>query len=85
MRAVMDRLGLQTMSGTSTFYFFVDIAASGQGSEAYAERLLRERAIAVVPGRYYGASTDKFVRVGVGTESEPRIEAALMQIRETLR
>jgi aspartate aminotransferase/aminotransferase len=80
----IDRIGLGAMNGASTFYFMIDIAPSGLDSEAYAERLLRERAIAVVPGRYYGVSTDRFVRVGIGTESEPRIEAALTQIRETL-
>ncbi len=85
MRAVMDRLGLETMSGTSTFYFFIDIKASGQGSEEYAERLLRERAIAVVPGKYYGESTNRYVRIGIGTEPEERIEAALAQIRDSLR
>ena len=85
VRGLMARLGLEAMGGASTFYFLVDIKASGLGSEAYAERLLHERSIAVVPGRYYGATTDHFVRVGVGTESEERIEAALVQIRETLR
>jgi aspartate aminotransferase/aminotransferase len=78
------RAGLEAMSGASTFYFFVNVAASKLGSEAYAERLLREHRIAVVPGRYYGASTDGFIRIGVGTESEERIDAALRTIRATL-
>jgi aspartate/methionine/tyrosine aminotransferase len=47
--------------------------------------LIADRAVAVVRGRFYGASTDAFVRVGVGTESEARVEAALGRIRETLR
>jgi aspartate aminotransferase/aminotransferase len=85
LRQVVDRLGLRAMGGASTFYFMIDVRASGLGSEAYAARLLREHAIAVVPGRFYGASTDAFVRVGVGTESEARVEAALGRIRETLR
>ena len=84
LRGAMSRLGLEVMDGASTFYFMLDIRRSGLGSEAYAERLLRERSIAVVPGRYYGASTDHFVRIGIGTEPEPRIEAALAQIRQTL-
>jgi aspartate aminotransferase/aminotransferase len=84
LRGVMQRVGLEAMSGASTFYFFVDIKRSGLGSEAYAERLFHERSIAVVPGRYYGESTDRFIRIGVGTEPEARVEAALMQIRDTL-
>jgi len=86
VRAAIERLGLVAMSGASTFYFFVDIARSGLDSETFAERLLREHAIAVVPGRYYGASTDRFVRLGIGTETEERIEAALRVIANyTLR
>jgi aspartate aminotransferase/aminotransferase len=84
VKAVIDRLGLEVMPGASTFYFMLDVRASGLDSETYAHRLLHERSIAVVPGRYYGASTDGFVRVGIGTESEERIEAALVQIRRTL-
>lgn len=84
VRKVMDRLGLEAMSGASTFYFFVDIKASGLESEEYAERLLRDKAIAVVPGKYYGESTSRFVRIGIGTEPEERIEAALEKIRATL-
>lgn len=85
LRGLLSRLGLEAMGGGSTFYFMIDVKASGLDSEAYATRLLREHAIAVVPGRYYGASTDHFVRVGIGTEPEARIEAALRRIRETLR
>jgi len=84
VRQMIDGLGLRAMYGASTFYFMVDIKASGLGSERYAERLLRERSIAVVPGGYYGASTDGFVRLGIGTEPTERIEAALEQIRATL-
>jgi len=85
LRQMMTRLGLEAMDGASTFYFFVDVRASGLRSEEYAERLLRDHAIAVVPGRHYGASTDEYVRIGVGTEPEPRIEAALATIRHTLK
>jgi aspartate/methionine/tyrosine aminotransferase len=84
VQEVLTGLGLRAMPGASTFYFMFDIKDSGLGSEAYAERLLREHAIAVVPGRYYGASTDSFVRVGIGTEPLARIEAALSRIRKTL-
>jgi aminotransferase len=84
LRDLMTRLGLRFMDGTSTFYFFVDITASGLRSEEYAERLLRDDAVAVVPGRYYGTSTDRFIRIGVGTETEERIEAAFRKIRKTL-
>ena len=85
VRAMIERFGLEAMSGSSTFYFLVNIAASGLDSEEYADRLLREKAIAVVPGKYYGESVNRFVRIGIGTESEERIEAALAVISASLR
>ena len=66
----MRELGLDFMEGSSTFYHFVSIAGSALSSEAFCDRLLRERKVAVVPGIGYGASCDGFVRVSVGTEAE---------------
>lgn len=40
--------------------------------------------IAVVPGLAYGASTERFVRVGVGTESEERIHDALLVMKDLI-
>lgn len=84
VKAKIEQLGLEAMPGASTFYFMLDVRASGVDSETYAQRLLHERSIAVVPGRYYGASTDGFVRVGIGTEGEERIEKALIEMRRML-
>jgi aspartate/methionine/tyrosine aminotransferase len=81
----MDSIGLKYLKGASTFYFFVDIAGSGKTSWQFAEWLLDEHSIAVVPGSFYGESTDGFVRVGVGTESEERIRNALMTIKSSIQ
>ena len=43
-------------------------------------KLLFEQSIAVVPGSAYGASTDRFIRVSIGSESEERIWEALQAI-----
>ena len=40
--------------------------------------------IAVVPGSAYGASTNRFVRISIGTESEDRIDRALDAIRRQI-
>ena len=75
--AFMDGLALKYLPGDSTFYFFVSIAPSKLGSEAFCTRLLEEKLICVVPGIGYGASCDSFVRVSVGTESMEDIESGL--------
>ncbi len=83
--AVLDRLGLRAMHGSSTFYFFVDIGDYPGTSFDFAVTLLLDRGVAVVPGSAYGTSTDRFVRISVGTESEARIAAALALLRDELR
>lgn len=82
---MMDQLGLERLGGGTTFYFFVDIGAFPGSSEEFAMKLLFERSIAVVPGSAYGASTDRFIRVSIGSESEERIWEALQVIQAQTR
>ena len=42
--------------------------------------MLAEYKIAVVPGSAYGKSTERFIRIGIGTESLERIEKAIILI-----
>ena len=75
---------LQTLPGEATFYFFVSIGDFPGSSMDFALHLLLNHNIAVVPGSAYGKSTERFVRMSIGTESEERIEEALEVIRNTL-
>jgi aspartate/methionine/tyrosine aminotransferase len=81
----MDTLNLKRLSGASTFYFFVSIEDFPGSDMDFALSLLLERGIAVVPGSAYGASTSRFVRVSIGTESEERVGHALLTIRDLIR
>ena len=78
----MDDLGLQSLGGSSTFYFFVSIGDFPGSDMEFALSLLLEHGIAVVPGSAYGASTGRFVRVSIGTESEERLHRALRTLRD---
>jgi len=73
----MDNIDLKYLPGSTTFYFFVDIQNSGLSSMDFSMMLLEKHGIATVPGSCYGLQTDSFVRVGIGTESEERIQNAL--------
>ncbi|HEY4440346.1 MAG TPA: aminotransferase class I/II-fold pyridoxal phosphate-dependent enzyme [Candidatus Elarobacter sp.] len=79
--AELDRLGLRSLRGAATFYFFVALGDYRGTSMDFATALLLEDGIAVVPGSAYGESTDRYVRLSIGTESEERIAAALATIR----
>lgn len=46
-----------------TFYMFVNIEKTGLTSEAFAERLLIEKLVAVVPGKAYGENYDGYIRI----------------------
>lgn len=84
IRNAMDRLGLRYMDGGCTFYFFVSLDTfPGSGME-FALQLLLDSGVAVVPGIAYGASTERFIRISIGTESEDRIFKALQMIRDLI-
>lgn len=82
--AMLDRAGLSYLPGGGTFYFFVSLGDSPNSGQDVAMKLLLRDKIAVVPGIAYGASTERFLRVSVGTESDERIEAALRRLAQTL-
>ena len=81
---MLDDLGLDRLGGESTFYFFVGIGRYPGNSLEFAMDLLINHSIAVVPGSAYGSSTDRFVRVSIGTESEERIWLALSVMKDTI-
>lgn len=80
----MDDIGLEYLPGSATFYFFVKTGDYKGSIHDLVLYLLLEKGISVVPGSAYGASTEKFLRVSIGTESEERIESALRILKNLL-
>jgi aspartate/methionine/tyrosine aminotransferase len=80
--SVLADTGLTCLGGNATFYFFVSIGNFPGSSEDFAMNLLFRNRVGVVPGSAYGRSTDRFVRISIGTESEPRIAEALSAIKK---
>lgn len=54
---------LSTERPEGTFYCWVDISATGLSSGDFAERLLHDEKVAVVPGGTFGAQSDAFIRL----------------------
>jgi aminotransferase len=75
----LNRLGLRTFEPRGAFYAFPDIRASGMDDEAFAEKLLREEGVAVVPGNAFGPGGEGFVRACYATAYE-KIEEALQRM-----
>ena len=79
--AGLNRLGLTTFEPKGAFYAFPQIKASGMDDETFAERLLKEEHVAVVPGNAFGAGGDGFVRCSYATAYE-KIEEALHRMEK---
>ncbi|MGD0611895.1 MAG: aminotransferase class I/II-fold pyridoxal phosphate-dependent enzyme [Anaerolineales bacterium] len=75
----LNKLGLTTFEPRGAFYAFPKITASGMDDDTFAERLLREEHVAVVPGNAFGAGGEGFVRCSYATSYE-KIEEALLRM-----
>ena len=80
----LRELGLDCVEPRGAFYVFPSIARTGMTSEQFAEALLREERVAVVPGDAFGACGAGFVRCTYAT-SLAQIEEALGRIERFLR
>jgi len=72
----LNLLGLHTFEPRGAFYAFPRISTSGMDDETFAERLLTEEKVAVVPGSAFGEAGRNFVRCSYATAFE-KIEEAL--------
>jgi len=81
-RLVVDgfnAIGLETFEPRGAFYAFPRISSSGLDSETFAQRLLEEEHVAVVPGDAFGPSGEGHVRACYATAYE-QLEEALVRI-----
>ena len=75
----LNQIGLPTVEPLGAFYAFPDITPTGLDSAAFAERLLKEEKVAVVPGSAFGKGGEGFVRCCYATAYD-KIEEALERI-----
>ena len=71
----LNRIGLDCFEPKGAFYAFPSIQRWGLSSEEFAERLLHEQKVAVVPGNVFGPSGEGFLRCSYATSREELIEA----------
>ena len=80
----LNELGMPTFEPNGAFYAFPSIVASGMDDNTFAEQLLQEERVAVVPGSAFGASGKDFVRCSYATAYE-QIEEALERLRRFMQ
>ena len=80
----LNEIGLSCFEPKGAFFAFPSIKATGMNSEEFAEKLLLEEKVAVVPGIAFGSSGEGFVRCCYAT-SLPNIEEALRRMGRFVR
>ncbi|MFO7583957.1 MAG: aminotransferase class I/II-fold pyridoxal phosphate-dependent enzyme [Anaerolineales bacterium] len=80
----LNNLGLSTFEPRGAFYAFPNISASGMDDETFAEKLLHEEHVAVVPGSAFGLGGQGFVRCSYATAYE-KIEEALRRMEKFMQ
>jgi len=80
----LNDLGLTTFEPHGAFYVFPSVHNTGMDDETFAEKLLMEEKVAVVPGSSFGDAGKGFVRCSYATNYE-RIEMALEKIERFLK
>jgi aspartate aminotransferase len=78
----------RTAKPAGAFYYFVDMRSylneAHQTEEEFAEQLLKEAGVAVIPGRFFGENGSGHLRMTFVGESEERIQLGIGKIAEFL-
>ena len=80
----LNQLGLPTFEPHGAFYAFPNIQASGMDDEAFAQKLLTEERVAMIPGTAFGPGGEGHVRCSYATSYE-KLEEALHRIERFMR
>jgi aminotransferase len=80
----LNQLGLPTFEPHGAFYAFPNVAVTGMDDETFAQKLLDEERVAVVPGSSFGAGGEGFVRCSYATAYE-KIEQALERMHHFMQ
>lgn len=80
----LNALGLPTIEPRGAFYVFPQVGHLGVSSHDFAEQLLREGQVAIIPGSAFGKSGEGYIRVCYATAME-KIELALERLEGFLR
>ncbi len=76
----LSSMGLDCFEPKGAFYVFPSIKKTGLSSEEFAQKLLWEGKVAVIPGSSFGENGQGFVRMAYATSME-NLEEAVKRIR----
>ncbi|MCL4506720.1 MAG: aminotransferase class I/II-fold pyridoxal phosphate-dependent enzyme [Chloroflexi bacterium] len=79
-----NALGLDCFEPRGAFYAFPSVSRSGMDDEEFADKLLAEEHVAVIPGNAFGAGGAGYVRMAYA-QSYEKIEQALERMQAFMR
>ena len=79
----LNEMGLDCFEPTGAFYAFPSVAKTGLSGDEFANKLLIEEQVAVVPGSSFGAGGDDHIRIAY-CKSIEQIEKAFERMRRFL-
>jgi len=71
----LNKMGLDCFEPMGAFYAFPSVKSTGLSSGEFAERLLKEQKVAVVPGDVFGECGEGYLRCSYATSREELVEA----------
>jgi aminotransferase len=80
----LNRVGLTCCEPGGAFYAFPSIASTGLSSDEFAEKLLFEEQVAVVPGSAFGSAGEGYVRAAYCTAYD-KLEEALVRMERMVK
>ncbi|MFV0528429.1 MAG: aminotransferase class I/II-fold pyridoxal phosphate-dependent enzyme [Lachnospiraceae bacterium] len=78
---MLKELEIPCFEPFGAFYLFPHISRFGLSSEVFAERLLQEEKVAVVPGNAFGGCGEGFIRVSYATSID-ELKKAMQRIKK---
>lgn len=76
--------GLRVNRPQGSFYMFADVSGSGMDGLAFAETLLKEEQVVVIPGETFGPSCQPFIRIAC-TVPMDRLEIAMDRMERFMK
>ncbi len=80
----LDKMGFDCFTPYGAFYVFPSIRKFGMTSDEFAERLLKEQKVAVVPGTAFGACGEGYLRISYAYSIE-NLKLALERIEAFIK
>lgn len=84
LEELLKKMNITFLSGSATFYHFLDFRNQIDDSVDFVGSLLDEKYVSLIPGKSYGHSTEGFLRLSFAIEPLERIEEGLVRLKDYL-